>query len=60
MPPELLRRGLWGVPATPFRESTLDVVDDSLHRQIDHSTVAHMTFSALALVSFNHKMRPGR
>lgn len=35
MSPEPIRRGLWGVLATPFQDGTLDVDDDALRRQID-------------------------
>src|ERR1700759_4735797 len=35
MSPEPIRRGLWGVLATPFQAGTLDVDDDALRRQVD-------------------------
>ncbi|MGA8115598.1 MAG: dihydrodipicolinate synthase family protein [Actinocatenispora sp.] len=43
MPAETLRRGLWGVLATPFHENTLRIDDNALLRQVDHHLSAGST-----------------
>jgi 4-hydroxy-tetrahydrodipicolinate synthase len=58
MSPEPIRRGLWGVLATPFQDGTLDVDDDSLRRQIDlHRSAGSRGLLALGVFGESAQLR---
>lgn len=58
MSPEPIRRGLWGVLATPFQDGTLDIDDDALRRQIDlHRSVGSTGLVVLGVFGESAQLR---